>query len=101
MNIDKVLHVVRNPSGFDTDTIREARIRLADAYENAIKNYEIAMMSLSKLRAQTRSDNAFCYCGVMLPKESESHFCVRCQTLEDAKQINKLLKAQNEIFNRS
>mgnify|MGYP001175552639 CR=1 FL=1 len=59
MNIDKVLHIVRNPSGFDTDTIREARIRLADAYENAIKNYEIAMISLKLKVNQAPAINYF------------------------------------------
>jgi len=35
----------------------------------------------------------------MLPNEYGSPFCVSCEAIEDAKQINKLLKAQNEMHN--
>jgi len=45
------------------------------------------------------NDLSFCCCGVMLPNEYDSPFCVSCEAIEDAKQINKLLKAQNEMHN--
>jgi len=79
-SIDYALSIIRNPYGFDEDTQRWARLKIADAYEELVKT---SSLEIEKLCDEIKKRDKCAFIGAMrdCPTHGESAEIKRLQKL--------------------